>query len=122
MVVVVILGILVAVAVPIFNAVTANARKKTCLNNIDMIERAVTQYLVNSGADDVDGIFVGGYSGPVTVANQTEAEQKLSPAFLACFDNNELPFCPQGETYTITVKAETENRAIKVECSEHGGK
>ena len=33
MIVVVIMAILVAVAVPIFSAVTANARKKTCLAN-----------------------------------------------------------------------------------------
>ena len=123
MVVVVILGILVAVAVPIFSAVTANARKKTCLNNIDMIERAVTQYLVNSGTDSVEGIFKSTYTtGGVTVASQSDAEAKLSEEFLACFEGNSFPACPQGETYTITIKENSDNRALKVVCSEHGGK
>ena len=40
MIVVVILGILVAVAVPIFSAVTKNARKKTCVANETIIKRA----------------------------------------------------------------------------------
>lgn len=122
MVVVVILGILVAVAVPIFSAVTANARKKTCLSNIDIIERAVVQYLVNSGAETVDGIFKTTYTGPVTVANQEEAEAKLSDAFLSCFENGEFPYCPQHEAYTITINDASEGRSIKVTCAEHGGK
>lgn len=122
MIVVVILGILVAVAVPIFSAVSANARKKTCLNNIDMIERAVTQYLVDSGADDVYGVFKSTYTGGVTISSQADAEAKLSEAFLACFEGKNFPACPQGETYTITIKENSENRAITVECAEHGKK
>lgn len=122
MIVVVILGILVAIAVPIFSVVTANARKKTCLNNIDMIERGVTQYLVETGDDSVTGLFVGGYTGPVTIASQADAEAKLDSRFLACFENHQLPACPQGEAYTISIKANSENRAIQVECAEHGTK
>ena len=123
MIVVVILGILVAVAVPIFTAVTANARKKTCHNNIDMIERAVTQYLVDTGADTVQGVFKTAYSGPITVANQTEAEAKLTDEFLNGFEGHHFPFCPDEDSvYTIAIKDNSDERALEVTCSEHGGR
>ena len=44
MIVVVILGILVAIAVPIYSIVTANAQKKTCFANMRMISGACVQY------------------------------------------------------------------------------
>ena len=123
MIVVVILGILVAIAVPIFSVVTSNARKKTCHNNVDIIERAVTQYLVNSGEDSVAGIFKSDYTGPVTITDQADAEAKLSDTFLACFDGKQFPFCPNtSNTYTISIKDDSDNRAITVVCSDHGGR
>ena len=47
MIVVVIMGILVAVAIPIYGAVTANSEKKTCHSNADVIQRAAVQYLIS---------------------------------------------------------------------------
>lgn len=44
MVVVAILGILVAVAVPVYSNVTDNAKKKTCESNIATIKSAVAVY------------------------------------------------------------------------------
>ena len=40
MVVVLIIGILVAIAIPVFNAAKANAQKKSCFANQRMIEGA----------------------------------------------------------------------------------
>ena len=45
MVVVLIIGILVAIAIPVFNAASASARLKTCQANMRTIEGAVEQYL-----------------------------------------------------------------------------
>ncbi len=45
MVVVLIIGILVAIAIPVFNAASNNARLKTCHGNMRTIEGAVEQYL-----------------------------------------------------------------------------
>jgi prepilin-type N-terminal cleavage/methylation domain-containing protein len=45
MVVVLIIGILVAIAIPVFNAASASARLSTCKANQRTIEGAVQQYL-----------------------------------------------------------------------------
>lgn len=56
MVVVAILGILVAIAVPVYSNVTANAAEKACASNIRTIESAIVmaqadQKVINNGAD-----------------------------------------------------------------------
>ena len=59
MVVVVILGILVAIAVPLYNVQTEKAKKATCFANQRMIESAAVQYtLDNDGMEltEVDDI------------------------------------------------------------------
>jgi prepilin-type N-terminal cleavage/methylation domain-containing protein len=58
MVVVLIIGILVAIAIPVFNAASANAKKKACWSNQRTIEGAVQQWLanaINNSAADLDG-------------------------------------------------------------------
>ena len=45
MVVVLIIGILVAIAIPVFNAASASARKSACYSNQRTIEGAVEQFL-----------------------------------------------------------------------------
>ncbi len=65
MIVVVIMAILVAVAVPIYNAVTANARKKTCVDN--------QRTLINTISNE---IMLKGYTvaaGGETIIVQTNA-------------------------------------------------
>lgn len=126
MIVVVILGILVAIAVPIFSAVTSNAKKKTCRNNIDTIEKAGTQYLINRSDENIFGIFTANAGGgttttSATISSKTESESKLSAEFLSFFDGGELPLC-EGETYTISINAANDNRSISVVCSEHGAR
>ena len=49
MVVVLIIGILVAIAVPIFNAAKASAQTKTCFANQRTIEGAVQSYNASNG-------------------------------------------------------------------------
>ena len=65
MVVVVILGILVAIAVPLYNAQTEKAKKATCFANQRMIESAVVQYTSDNDGEeitDVDNIeFLNDY-------------------------------------------------------------
>lgn len=56
MVVVAILGILVAIAVPVYSNVTANAAEKACASNIRTIESAIVmaqadQKVINNGDD-----------------------------------------------------------------------
>ena len=131
MIVVVIMAILVAVAVPIYSAVTNNARKKTCAANRREIVSQLNGYYMgnNTGTpiydatgsivlktnDDGDGID--------TANSSVAATTKFADvdAFAALFQK--LPYCPTaGNTVTITVSTGTADSTstVEVECSEHG--
>jgi len=59
MVVVLIIGILVAIAIPVFNAAQANARNRSCVANQRTIQGAVQSFLADNTtmvAADVDAI------------------------------------------------------------------
>lgn len=108
MIVVVIMGILVAVAIPIYGAVTDNAEKKTCADNRRTIQSMVTTYQMTGGA--------GGAQIPWA---DIEADDLTTNAdFLAMFEGGEMPECPAGGTYHITVtpNATTGARDITVAC------
>ena len=124
MIVVVILGILVAIAVPIFSAVTKNAEKKTCQRNMDVISKAATQFILNSKDESIFGIFADNSDGgttvrSVTISSQAEAKTKLSPEFLAYFDGGQIPI-RDGDVYTIEINSANDDRAVSVTCSTHG--
>jgi len=51
MVVVVILGVLVAIAVPVYNSAATNAKEKACASNIRIIEGAIEMAKANGVAD-----------------------------------------------------------------------
>lgn len=51
MIVVLIIGILVAIAIPIFNNASAEAKKKTCAANIRTINGAINQMAAVDGTD-----------------------------------------------------------------------
>lgn len=74
MVVVVILGILVAIAVPIYNNITGNAERNACHANLRTIDGAKTQYAVSDGLTWPGDFFRGG----------------------------EIPKCPAGGEYSHT--------------------
>jgi len=60
MVVVVILGILVAIAVPIYNSITGNAERNACHANLRTIDGAKTQFAASTGLTWPDDFFQGG--------------------------------------------------------------
>jgi len=68
MVVVLIIGVMIAIAVPIFNAAKGSAQIKTCWANQREIEGAVQTYLAHTGAvpsagtvDSSHILIAGGY-------------------------------------------------------------
>ena len=63
MVVVLIIGILVAIAIPVFNAASKSARLRTCQANQRTIEGAAQQYL----AADPNNTWTAGIVKPTTV-------------------------------------------------------
>ncbi len=48
MIVVVIMGILIAVAIPLYSAITTNAENKTCANNIKVIKNTCSNYYAST--------------------------------------------------------------------------
>ncbi len=120
MIVVVIMAILVAVAVPIYSAVTANSRRKTCQGN----QRNIITQISNSAMGDPDfyasikptDMAAGGTITIVT--NDTgDAIDTITPAGLpGTFDEDAFralfqkqPFCPEeGNTITVTITGDAD--------------
>ncbi|MBN2852261.1 MAG: prepilin-type N-terminal cleavage/methylation domain-containing protein [Clostridia bacterium] len=78
MVVVAILGVLVAIAIPVYNNVTNNAKIAACKASVRTINGAIEVYHAATG------------SYPTDIATD------LVPGYL-----KELPVCPFGTAYTI---------------------
>lgn len=100
MIVVVIMGILIAVAIPLYGAIQTNANNKTCGSNIKSIKTNAASYKTNYNV------------------NATEA------GIAAMFDDGQLPECPLSDDgvhdndYTITIAADT--GAATVVCQNAG--
>jgi type IV pilus assembly protein PilA len=100
MVVVLIIGILVAIAIPVFNAASASARQRTCQSNMRTIEGAVEQYLASSPSN-TRATCAG--TGWVAV---------LVPGYI-----KDSPTCPSGAgTYPYTVSAGTTTSIGSANC------
>ena len=107
MIVVVIMAILVAVAVPIYSAVTANARKKTCIGNqreivsqinnhvmtapeiIALADNSTATITINTNGNG-DGVSAGGITGVTDVFDSDNT-------FLEMFNEDNFPYCPNKE-------------------------
>lgn len=111
MIVVVIMGILVAVAVPVYSAVTKNAEKKTCQGNQKIIKENLTNYQMTGGKDGT----------PLSIADlKTQIEAgKENATFKNMFDGGNLPTCPTDATakYTIDVTDTNGTITYKVACT-----
>ncbi len=105
MIVVVIMAILVAVAVPIYSAVTSNAKKKTCAGNCREITGQLNSYfmgksIANTGTLKVSFDASADDADPAVEANDANP---FIPA--ADFEKlfSELPYCPAGGNITVAV-------------------
>ena len=120
MIVVVIMAILVAVAVPIYSAVTANARKKTCQGN----QRNIISQITNTAMSQPSFLKVGAAGANIVIttnANGDDVEDIDDSAvcttegdFAALFNDDNKPFCPtKNAVLTVNVKVE-DGGAVKV--------
>ncbi|MGE9289682.1 MAG: prepilin-type N-terminal cleavage/methylation domain-containing protein [Puniceicoccales bacterium] len=93
MIVVVIIGLLAAMAIPAFQKVRENSQQKTVLNNLRQIASAGQQYILEEGSDDADyASLVGTYFATIDdVAGE---------------DYSGLTVGSDGGTLAITVKGE----------------
>ena len=111
MIVVVILGILVGVAVPIYSIVTKNAEKKTCFANMRMITSACIQFFLNY--DSYANLVPA--SGTLDLSTDTVPDE-----FVEKFDAVGIPKCPSGGKYVIECPNGVADTTIKVTCQENG--
>lgn len=117
MIVVVIMGILVAVAIPVYGAVTKNAEKKTCQSNIRIIKENVNNFQMTGGTDGamipwstMASATYFGTAGPIT-----------NDALIKTFEGGKVPTCPSnGAAYNLQVAydAGTATATITVTCTD----
>lgn len=111
MIVIVIMGILVAVAIPVYGAVTKNAEAKTCKSNMSNIKSMASTYQMTGGTDG------GLVSIPAEGLNLAE-----DGSFKKLFEGGELPKCPVAKEegagdYSITMTKEaTGEIKVAVAC------
>ncbi len=118
MIVVVIMAILVAVAVPIFSAVTKNARIKTCASNRREIVSQITNYAMSKTVN---------LEGSAQISSTEDSGKVDSCDFMATTELaglfQEVPYCPGNGTYTIKCLEGTGEEAgsVRVEVTCAGG-
>ena len=106
MVVVVIIGILVAIAIPIYNSVTANAQERACFANQRTIEGAASMFMAEIG------------SWP-SFQNLTEVQEGAGPNGEDLGPWLQDPIScphPDGTNYTLT----DEDAGVVQGCGVHG--
>lgn len=116
MIVVVIMGILVAVAIPVYNSVTKNAKRKTCQTNIKTVTSTVSQYQMSGNSGDEYS-----WTKLAEIFDGSNAYTALPADFTNLFADG-LPLCPSdasegaSKEYQITVTDATDPGTISVVC------
>ena len=96
MIVVLIIGILIAIALPNFLRARENARTRACVANMKQIQAAIEQWAMETKAS-------GNTSVPTSLSNYTNWLKTT-------------PTCPSGGTYTISGTVNT----YTITCNVHG--
>ena len=86
MIVVAIIGLLAAIAIPNFVRARARSQATSCINNLHQIDGAVTEWALENGMKTGD-------PGPSLTSD-------LTP-YLRLNANNAIPSCPVGGSYTM---------------------
>lgn len=125
MIVVIIMAILVAVAVPIYNAVTANARAKTCIDNQRTLMTTVNNHISLYGVQNEVGTvsFKTNEEGLGYIDSYEGISQGFYKKIVALF--NVVPCCPVegGElVLTISLKDGSIDSYATAKCTNGGEK
>ncbi len=116
MIVVVIMGILVAVAIPVYGAVTKNAAKKTCDSNIRIIKENLNNFQM-TGTDETmtwDQLTTAICGQNATTATLNDS---AAASFKATFEGGVYPKCPKAtDSQYYTVDLGTQG-SFKVYCT-----
>jgi len=99
LVVVLILSVLMAIAMPLYLQAVSNAQYRTCRANMQTIANAVQAARLETGALNYGALITGG----VTTVNLP--------------DLTAVPVCPNGGTYTLANGNSSSNTTFQVACS-----
>ncbi len=102
MIVVVIMAILVAVAVPIYNSVTGKSRAKTCIDNQRQIISVISNDIMLNNRTNVTESFAVEYNGKEASyddgSNTIYTEEYLGKLFQT------IPYCPSdGSSISVSI-------------------
>ena len=84
MIVVAIIGLLAAIAIPNFVKARATSQQNACINNMRQITAAVNEWALETGQQ----------------TGSTVANTDLTP-YIQLNSNSSIPDCPAGGTYTV---------------------
>lgn len=114
MIVVVIMGILIAVAIPLYGAITENAEKKSCKSNQALIREMFAKYCVAENGKTATALL--GDDG--TYSNKDGATEGIDAAFIESFDDG-FPTCSlEGHYYIVTKVSDYD---IEIKCYKDDG-
>jgi len=91
MIVVAIIGLLAAIAIPNFMKARATSQQNACINNLRQIDAAINEWALETGQSN--GTSVAGVS--------------VVSAYIKMNSNNSVPSCPGGGTYSTTTVGAT---------------
>ena len=108
------MGILVAVAIPVYGAVTKNAEKKTCQSNQRIIKENVNNYQMTGG----DGGAMIPWATMKTTFG-TAAPIPAGSALAKTFEGGVVPTCPTNKKpYNLKVDYDGSTATITVTCTD----
>lgn len=117
MIVVVIMGILVAVAVPLYDAVTDNAKAKTCGSNQRIIRGAFSNWLLSDAEHTADTLFKT--TDKRFDGSTQKPEDVFVESFLDQFENGVFPECSLEDHYFVVEKID--NLTLEIKCYDADG-
>jgi prepilin-type N-terminal cleavage/methylation domain-containing protein len=94
MIVVAIIGLLAAIAIPNFVKARATSQQNACINNMRQISAAVNEWALETGQ------VSGSSAASGTITSGSAPENDLSP-YIQLNSNSSIPPCPAGGTYTV---------------------
>lgn len=115
MIVIVIIGILVAVAVPIYKSVTKNAKTKACSSTLSVLNSQANTFMMSG--NDGDAITFSGTATELKLLTQSAAG--VNDAFDSTYvkllqDPN--PKCAQGGKYSVVATKADDSYTLKTTC------
>lgn len=117
MIVVVIMGILVAVAVPLYDAVTDNAKAKTCGSNQRIIRGAFSNWFLSASEHTADTLFK---TSEKRFDGKTQnPDDVFVDSFLEQFEDGVFPECSVEDHYYVVEKVD--NLTLEIKCYDADG-